>query len=158
MKNDKNLLLSYFLNFQVDTNRKWNREICDQFDKMATRLGEIPDKTRELVELQRYLKASMTETMPVTNTIYLHLYIRIIILALSWYESSEVTISFLQGLMSRIGTATQRVLFLLDCTLLPAEDIQLNTRVFQWPKDMASVFDLAKTRTGHRRDQVITRF
>ena len=83
MKNDKNLLLSYFLNFQVDTNRKWNREICDQFDKMATRLGEIPDKTRELVELQRYLKASMTETMPVTNTIYLHLYIRIIILALS---------------------------------------------------------------------------
>ena len=142
---------------QVDTNRKWNREICDQFDKMATRLGEIPDKTRELVELQRYLKASMTETMPVTHTIYLHLYIRII-MALSWFESSEVTISFLQGLMSRIGTATQRVLFLLDCTLLPAEDIQLNTRVFQWPKDMASVFDLAKTRTGHRRDQVIQKF
>ena len=56
--------------------------------------------------------------------------------------------------MSRIGIATQRVLFLLDCTILPAEDIQLNTRVFQWPKDMASVFDLAKTRTGHRRDQV----
>ena len=45
---------------------------------MATRLGEIPDKTRELVELQRYLKASMTETMPVTNTIYVHLYIKII--------------------------------------------------------------------------------
>ena len=44
---------------------------------MATRLGEIPDKTRELVELQRYLKASMTETMPVTNTIYVHLYIKI---------------------------------------------------------------------------------
>ena len=60
--------------------------------------------------------------------------------------------------MSRIGIATQRVLFLLDCTLLPAEDIQLNTRVFQWPKDMASVFDLAKTRTGHRRDQVKSRF
>ena len=56
--------------------------------------------------------------------------------------------------MSRIGIATQRVLFLLDCTLLPTEDIQLNTRVFQWPKDMASVFELAKTRTGHRRDQV----
>ena len=44
---------------------------------MATRLGEIPDKTRELVELQRYLKASMTETMPVINTIYVHLYIKI---------------------------------------------------------------------------------
>ena len=59
---------------QVDTNRKWNREICDQFDKMATRLGEIPDKTRELVELQRYLKASMTETMPVTCVICIFRY------------------------------------------------------------------------------------
>ena len=58
------------------------------------------------------------------------------------------------GLMEKIAVATQRVLFLLDCTLFPTEDIQLNTRVFQWPKDMASVFELAKTRTGHRRDQV----
>ena len=31
-----------FVQLKVDTNRKWNREICDQFDKMATRLGEIP--------------------------------------------------------------------------------------------------------------------
>jgi dynein heavy chain len=75
------------------------------------------------VELQRYLKISMNETLP--------------------------------ALMEKISVATQRVLFLLDCTLFPTEDIQLNTRVFQWPKDMASVFELAKTRTGHRRDQVI---
>ena len=59
-----------FLQLKVDTNRKWNREICDQFDKMATRLGEIPDKTRELVELQRYLKASMTETLPVIKNLH----------------------------------------------------------------------------------------
>ena len=50
----------------------------------------------------RYLKISMTETMPILN--------------------------------QKITIATQRVLFLLDCTLLPTEDIQLNTRVFQWPK------------------------
>ena len=42
----------------------------------------------------------------------------------------------------------------MECTLLPTEDVQLNTRVFQWPKDMASVFELSKTRTGHKRDQV----
>ena len=30
--------------------------------------------------------------------------------------------------MKRISIATQRVLFLLDCTILPKEDIQLNTR------------------------------
>lgn len=110
------------IRWQVDMNRKWNREICNQFDEMATRLGEIPDKTKDLVDLQRYLKVSMNETMPILN--------------------------------QKISIATQRVLFLLDCTLFPTEDIQLNTRVFQWPKDMASVFELAKTRTGHKRDQV----
>ena len=67
-----------------------------------------------------------------------------------------------------------QVLFLLECTILPKEDIQLNTRVtfdhkmvfsqrwqcilitqvFHWPKDMAAVFDLAKTRIGNKRDQV----
>jgi hypothetical protein len=34
------------------------------------------------------------------------------------------------GLMEKIAIATQRVLFLLDCTLFPTEDIQLNTRFF----------------------------
>ena len=122
MSSHANSLRDSLIQWQVDTNRTWNRQICNQFDDMATRLGEIPEKTKELVELQRYLKTSMTETMP--------------------------------GMMAMIGVATQRVLFLLDCTILPTEDIQLNTRVFQWPKDMASVFELAKTRTGHRRDQV----
>ena len=116
-------LYDSLIQFQVTMNRSWNRTICNQFDEMATRLGEIPDETKALVDLQRYLKASMNETMP--------------------------------GLMDKIDTATRRVLFLLDVTILPTEDIQLNTRVFQWPKDMTSVFDLAKTRTGHRRDQVL---
>jgi hypothetical protein len=30
-------------------NRKWNRKICNQFDEMATKLGEIPEKTKDLV-------------------------------------------------------------------------------------------------------------
>lgn len=107
---------------QVDTNRLWNRTICNEFDEMATKLGDIPEETKALVELQRYLKLSMMESLP--------------------------------ELMGRIHIATQRVLFLLDCTILSPEDIQLNTRVFQWPKDMSSVFELAKTRTGHKRDQV----
>jgi len=34
------------------------------------------------------------------------------------------------------------------------EDIQLNSRVFLWPKDMESVLDLATTRLSHRRDAV----
>ena len=35
--------------WQVDMNRKWNRKICNQFDEMATKLGEIPEKTKDLV-------------------------------------------------------------------------------------------------------------
>ena len=31
-----------------------SREICKNFDEMAGRLGEIPDETKELVELQRW--------------------------------------------------------------------------------------------------------
>ena len=31
---------------------------------------------------------------------------------------------------------------------------QHSARVFHWPKDMAAVFDLAKTRIGNKRDQV----
>ena len=102
--------------------RLFQLHISILYFKTYYRLGEIPDRTKELVDLQKYLKVSMNETMPVLN--------------------------------QKITMATQRVLFLLDCTLFPTEDIQLNTRVFQWPKDMASVFELAKTRTGHKRDQV----
>ncbi|XP_023329298.1 dynein heavy chain 3, axonemal [Eurytemora carolleeae] len=58
------------------------------------------------------------------------------------------------GKLGEIPDHTKRVLFLLDSTILPKEDIQLNTRVFHWPKDMAAVFDLSKTRIGNKRDQV----
>ena len=46
-------LRTSLIRWQVDTNKTWNRQICNQFDEMATKLGEIPDKTKELVELQR---------------------------------------------------------------------------------------------------------
>ena len=48
-------LYDSLIRHQVDTNRSWNRSICNQFDEMATRLGEIPDKTKELVDLQRFI-------------------------------------------------------------------------------------------------------
>ena len=82
------------IKFQEELNRTWNREICKNFDEMAGRLGEIPDETKELVDLQRYLQTCMKETVP--------------------------------ALIKRISIATQRVLFLLDCTILLKEDIQLN--------------------------------
>ena len=39
------------------------REICKNFDEMAGRLGEIPDETKELVELQRLNLTSPTDLL-----------------------------------------------------------------------------------------------
>lgn len=36
--------------------------------------------------------------------------------------------------------------------IIPEEDIQLNSRVFLWPKDMEQVLDLSSTRISHRRE------
>ena len=41
--------------WQVDMNRKWNRKICNQFDEMATKLGEIPEKTKDLARIQDFI-------------------------------------------------------------------------------------------------------
>nr|CAD7402964.1 unnamed protein product [Timema poppensis] len=38
--------------------------------------------------------------------------------------------------------------------VLTTEDIQLNSRVFLWPKDMESVLELSQTRLSHRREMV----
>ena len=38
--------------------------------------------------------------------------------------------------------------------LFLAEDIQLNSRTFLWPKDMEAVLELSQARLTHRRDMV----
>ena len=54
-------------------------------------------------------------------------------------------------LMTRIVTATQRVLFLLDSTILLKEDIQLNTRVFHWPKGPSLNFSVVEPKLLYSR-------
>lgn len=38
--------------------------------------------------------------------------------------------------------------------LLLVDDIQLNSRVFLWPKDMEQCLDLSANRIAHRREMV----
>ncbi|XP_046404632.1 dynein axonemal heavy chain 3 [Ischnura elegans] len=64
-------------------------------------------------------------------------------------DSREVTMF---NLREKIRTAAENVLFLMTHAILPGEDVQLNSRVFLWPKDMESVFELSETRLSHRRD------
>ncbi|KAL0279081.1 UNVERIFIED_CONTAM: hypothetical protein PYX00_000712 [Menopon gallinae] len=62
--------------------------------------------------------------------------------------------STMYELRKKIQTTAQYVMFLMTHAVLPVEDIQLNSRVFLWPKDMDSVLDLATARLSHRRDTV----
>ncbi|XP_071449339.1 dynein axonemal heavy chain 3-like [Hetaerina americana] len=108
------------VDYHIMNSRTHNRGICNEFDIMADRASEMPDNTKELVELTKYLVDSRGVTMFI--------------------------------LREKIRTAAENVLFLMTHAILPAEDVQLNSRVFLWPIDMESVFELSDTRLSHRRD------
>jgi dynein heavy chain, axonemal len=38
--------------------------------------------------------------------------------------------------------------------IFPGEDVQLNARVFLWPRDMEAVFGISRQRLAHRREVV----
>ncbi|KAK4874901.1 hypothetical protein RN001_014261 [Aquatica leii] len=60
------------------------------------------------------------------------------------------------NLREQIRESAENVLFLMDYAHLPVEDLQLNCRVFMWPKDMEVVIDLASQRLALKRDQAET--
>ncbi|XP_022258936.1 dynein heavy chain 3, axonemal-like, partial [Limulus polyphemus] len=64
----------------------------------------------------------------------------------------ECTDQIIYELKEDIGFAAQRVQFLMEYAKLPAEDIQLNCRVFQWPQDIQKVFDMSRLRLSNSRD------
>ncbi|KAF5294393.1 hypothetical protein FQR65_LT10758 [Abscondita terminalis] len=57
------------------------------------------------------------------------------------------------NIREQIRETAEHVLFLMDYAHLSLEDIQLNCRVFMWPKDMEVVIDLASQRLSLKRDQ-----
>nr|CAD7259656.1 unnamed protein product [Timema shepardi] len=66
-------------------------------------------------------------------------------------ECRDVT---MYNLKEKIRVTAENVLFLMSHAVLTTEDIQLNSRVFLWPKDMESVLELSQTRLSHRREMV----
>ncbi|XP_066246402.1 dynein axonemal heavy chain 3 [Euwallacea similis] len=57
------------------------------------------------------------------------------------------------NLKEQIKKTAENVSFLMEHAHLSAEDINLNCRVFLWPKDMESVIELAIQRLNMKRDQ-----
>ena len=83
---------------------------------MAGRLGEIPDQTKVTTSSDTRNWVLIFNLENFQELVQLQRYLQ---------TCMKETVP---SLMKRISIATQRVLFLLDCTLLPKEDIQLNTR------------------------------
>ncbi|XP_041978336.1 dynein axonemal heavy chain 3 [Aricia agestis] len=48
-------LRQYIVDHFVAANRKWNRDMCDEYEEMAARASETPETTAELVALLGYL-------------------------------------------------------------------------------------------------------
>ncbi|XP_018322727.1 dynein heavy chain 3, axonemal isoform X2 [Agrilus planipennis] len=65
-------------------------------------------------------------------------------------ESRDVTMF---NLREKIRLTAEYVLFLMECALLTTDDINLNCRVFVWPKDMENVIQLALQRLNMKKDQ-----
>ncbi|XP_050512273.1 dynein axonemal heavy chain 3 isoform X2 [Diabrotica virgifera virgifera] len=68
-------------------------------------------------------------------------------------ECRDVT---MYNLREKIRKTAEYVLFLMDYAHLSNDDIQLNTRVFLWPKDMELVIEIAIQRLNMKRDQAET--
>ncbi|XP_034243583.1 dynein heavy chain 3, axonemal isoform X2 [Thrips palmi] len=66
-------------------------------------------------------------------------------------QSRDVTVF---DLNVQILNIAENLLFIIDRTILPSEDIQLNSRVFNWPREIDVSLELANTRLSHRRDIV----
>ncbi|KAL8573170.1 Dynein heavy chain 3, axonemal [Nucella lapillus] len=49
--------------FEVDENRDLNRSICKRYDEMADKVSDIPDATKELVDIQQFLRQSEDVTV-----------------------------------------------------------------------------------------------
>ncbi|CAB3363479.1 Hypothetical predicted protein [Cloeon dipterum] len=57
-------------------------------------------------------------------------------------------------LRKMIRTAAANLSFLVSFAIFPSEDIQLNARVFLWPRDMEAVFAISRQRLAHKREVV----
>lgn len=68
-------------------------------------------------------------------------------------ECRDVT---MYNLREQIRKTAENVLFLMDYAHLTESDINLNCRVFIWPKDMENVIELATQRLNMKREQAET--
>ncbi|CAG9858599.1 unnamed protein product [Phyllotreta striolata] len=65
-------------------------------------------------------------------------------------ESRDIT---MYNVKEKIRKTVEILLFLIDYAHLSDEDIALNTRVFQWPKDMDIIIEVSLDRLSIKRDQ-----
>ncbi|XP_058475903.1 dynein axonemal heavy chain 3-like [Solea solea] len=133
--------------FCLDAERL-NEDMCDMCDRLKYKIVTFGvDENREFNRgiCQKYeeITGTLRGTPETTeDVVSLYQYIK---------ETSEVTI---HKLKNEIDEAKHRLLFLLDYATLSFDDIKLNARVFQWPKQILTELDDSKTRLAALRERV----
>ncbi|KAG7500858.1 dynein heavy chain 3, axonemal [Solea senegalensis] len=133
--------------FRLDSG-KLNKDMDYQCKRLKGKIVKFEvEENRELNKgiCQKYedITATLRGTPETTEEVVsLYQYIR---------ETTEET---LQNLKDEIDEAKHRLLFLLDYATLSSDDIKLNARVFQWPKQILTELDDSKTRLAAMRERV----
>ncbi|KAB0793663.1 hypothetical protein PPYR_13283 [Photinus pyralis] len=124
-----------------------NQTLYDLIDELRTHIVEIFIKrnfarNRKICDMFDEMSQRVSEsTDTVAALVELQNYV---------IECRDVT---LFNLRESIRETAEDVLFLMNYAHLSLEDIQLNCRVFMWPKDMEVVIDLAFQRLTLKREQ-----
>ncbi|XP_062266298.1 dynein axonemal heavy chain 3 [Platichthys flesus] len=126
---------------------KLNEDLCDLAEKLKVKIVTFEvEENRELnIGICQKFKEIMETVRGTPETtedlVSLKQYIK---------TTSEVTI---YKLMDEIHEASYRLFFLLDFATLPSDDLRLNSRVFQWPKQIVTELEDSKARLAAMREQ-----
>ncbi|XP_053695545.1 dynein axonemal heavy chain 3 [Sabethes cyaneus] len=140
-------LKAFVINYFITLNQVENRRICDEFEDMSLHAGERPKETPEVVALQNYLTQCREERMYQLKTEIKQVAQRVLFL---------LTYAILDSNMRNYELVRERYTLLMLGFIFPAEDINLNSRLFLWPQELEKVLDLSGARLSVVRDNLET--
>lgn len=114
---------------------------------MSLHAGERPKETPEVVALQNYLTQCREERMYQLKTEIKQVAQRVLFL---------LTYAILDRNMRDPRLVREKYTLLMLGFIFPAEDINLNSRLFLWPQELEKVLDLSGARLAVVRDNLET--
>lgn len=137
--------------------------ICDEFEEMATKAGERPKETAEVVALQNYLNTCREEKVFNLKADIREAAYRILFLLQNatfdseWHQCLIYTVLFNRIFDFLIYTHFNLSRFLFVPFVLAAhtdDEIYLNSRTFLWPNELEQVLELSSHRLNVIRENL----